>query len=97
MVCGDLLHPILRLSLVDGLPLHIRRGIWPAALQGDHMVDDVAGAWAFRLLGRRARMLALEGGSGGLATLYAPVGVTLDNRRCGCGLDGCASGQQGDG
>ena len=46
-------------------------------------VDDVAGTWAFRLLGRRARMLALEGGSGGSAALYAPVGVALDNRRCG--------------
>ena len=76
-----LLHPILRLSLVDGLPLHIRRGIWPAALQGDHMVDDVAGAWAFRLLGRRAWLLALEGCSGCLATLYAPVGVAVDDWR----------------
>ena len=47
------------------------------------MVDDVAGAWACRLLGGWARMLALEGGSGGSAALYAPVGVALDNRRCG--------------
>jgi hypothetical protein len=26
-----------------------------------------------------ARMLALEGGSGGLASLYAPVGIALDS------------------
>ena len=82
-VCGGLLHPILRLSFVNGLPLHIRRGIWPAALQGDHMVNDVARTWAFWLLGGWAGMLALEGCSGGLAAFYAPVGVTLDNRRCG--------------
>lgn len=56
-------------SGVDSLPLHIRRVIRPAALQGDYMVDDVAGAWAFGLLGSWAGMLALEGGSGGLAGL----------------------------
>ena len=82
-VCGGLLHPILRLSLVDGLPLHVRRGIWPAALQGDNMINDVAGAWACRLLRGWAGMLALECCSGGLAAFYAPVGVALDNRRCG--------------
>ena len=76
-----LLHPILRLSLFDSLPLHIGRAIRPAALQSDYVVDDVAGAWAFRLVGRRAWMLALEGGSGGSAALYAPVGVTLDGWR----------------
>ena len=73
-----LLHPILRLSVFNGLPLHIGRGIRPAALQGNYVVDDVAGAWAFGLLGSWAGMLALEGGSGGSATLYAPVGVALD-------------------
>ena len=72
IVCGGLLHPILRLSLVDGLPLHIRRAIRPTALQGDHMVDDGAGTWAFGLLGSWAGMLALKGGSGGLAILHSP-------------------------
>jgi hypothetical protein len=43
------------------------------------MVDDVAGAWACRLLGGWAGMLALEGVLSGLAALYAPVGVTLDD------------------
>ena len=43
-VCGGLLHAILGFSLVDSLPLHIRRDISPTALQGDNMVDDVAGA-----------------------------------------------------
>ena len=42
-VCGGLLHAILRLSLFNGLPLHVCRGIQPAALQGDYVVDDVAG------------------------------------------------------
>ena len=78
-VCGGLLHPILRLSLVDCLPLHISRAIRPAALQGDHMINDVAGTWACRQMRGWAGMLALEGCSGGLATLYAPVGVTLDS------------------
>ena len=96
-VCGGLFPAILRLSLVDGLPLHIGRAVSPAALQGDHMVDDVAGAWPCGLLGGWAGMLALEGVLSCLATLYAPVDVTLDNRRCGCGLDGCESGQQGEG
>ena len=82
-VYGGLFHPVLRLSLFDSLPLHIRRAVSATALQGDYVVDDVAGAWAFGLLRGRARMLALEGGSGGLATLYAPVGVALDSRRCG--------------
>ena len=77
-VCGGLLHAILRLSLIDGLPLHIGRGVRPAALQSDYVVDDVAVAWAFGLLGGWAGMLALEGCSGGSATLYAPVGVALD-------------------
>lgn len=77
-VCVGLFPAILRLSLIDGLPLHVDRAIRPAALQCDHVVDDVAGTWAFRLLGRRARMLALEGGSSCLAAFYAPVGVTLD-------------------
>ena len=77
-VCSCLLHTILRLGLVDSLPLHVGCAIWSAALQGDHMVDDVAGTWAFGLLRGRARMLALEGGSGCSAALYAPVGVTLD-------------------
>ena len=77
-VCGGLLHAILRLSLVDGLPLHISRGIRPAALQGDHMVDDVAGAWACRQMRGRAGMLTLEGCSGGFATLYAPAGIAVD-------------------
>ena len=71
-VCGGLLHAILRLSLVDSLPLHIRRGIRPAALQSDYVVDDVAGTWAFGLLGSWAGMLALKGGSGGLAILHSP-------------------------
>ena len=79
----SLLHPILCLSLFNCLPLHISRAIRPAALQGDYVVDDVAGAWAFGLLRGRAWMLALEGGSGGLASLYAPVGIALDSRRCG--------------
>ena len=35
-----------------------------------------------------ARMLALEGGLGGSAALYAPVGVTLDD----CGADGTGAG-----
>ena len=80
-VPAGLFHPILRLSVFNCLPFHIGRAIRPATLQGDHMVDDVAGAWAFGLLGGWARMLALEGGSGGLATLYAPVGVALDGWR----------------
>ena len=70
-VCGSLFHPILRLSLVDSLPLHIRRGIRPATLQGDHMVDDVARTWAFSLMGGWAGMFALEGCYGGLAALCA--------------------------
>ena len=78
-VCGGLLPAILRLSVFNRLPLHVRGGVRPAALQGDYVVDDVAGAWAFGLLGGWAGMLALEGGSGGSATLYAPVGVTLDS------------------
>ena len=77
---GGLLHPILRLSVFNCLPLHVGRGVRPAALQGDHMVDDVAGAWAFGLLGGRAWMLALEGGSGGSAALNAPVDVAVDGR-----------------
>jgi hypothetical protein len=77
-VCVCLLHPILRLCLVDGLPLHVRRGVRPAALQGDHMVDDVAGAWPCRQMRGWAGMLALEGRSGGLATLNAPVDVAVD-------------------
>ena len=82
-VCGGLLHPILRLSLADGLPLHISRAIRPAALQCDHVINDVAGTWAFGQMRGWAWMLTLEGGSGGSATLYAPVGVTLDDWRCG--------------
>ena len=82
-VSAGLLPAILRLGLFNCLPLHIGRGVRPAALQGDHMVDDVAGTWAFGLLGSWAWMLALEGGPGGSATLYAPVGVAVDNRRCG--------------
>ena len=78
MVCGDLLHPILGLSLLNGLPLHIRRGIRPAALQGDHMVDDVAGAWACRQMRGWAWVLMLESGSGSLAALYAPVDIAVD-------------------
>ena len=74
---NGLLHAIFRLSLVDSLPLHIRRGIWPAALQGDDIINNVAGAWACRQMRGWAGMLALEGCPGGLATLYAPVGVTL--------------------
>ena len=42
------------------------------------MVDDVAGTWPCGLLGGWAWMLALEGGSGGSAALYAPVGVAVD-------------------
>ncbi len=79
-VCGGLLHAILRLSLVDGLPLHISRGIRPAALQGDNMVDDVAETWPCRQMRGWARMLALEGCSGGSAALYASVGVAVDCR-----------------
>ena len=79
-VYGGLFHPVLRLSLFDSLPLHIRRAVSATALQGDYMVDDVAGAWAFGLLGGWAGLLALEGCSGGSATLYAPVGVTLYGR-----------------
>ena len=52
------------------------------------MVDDVAGAWACRLLGGWARLLPLECCSGGSATLYAPVGVALDD----CGADGTGAG-----
>ena len=74
----SLLHPILRLSLLDSLPLHVGRAIRPAALQGNYMVDDVAGAWAVRQMRGWARMLALEGCPGGLATLYAPVDVAVD-------------------
>ena len=77
-VCGGLLHPILRLSLFNSLPLHIGRGISPAPLQGDYMVDDVAGAWPCRQMRGWAGMLALEGRSGGLATLYAPVDIAVD-------------------
>ena len=82
-VCGGLFQPILCLSLIDCLPLHIRWAIQSAALEGDHMVDDVAGAWPFGLLGGRARMLALECCSGGLAALYAPLCVTVDDWRDG--------------
>ena len=82
-VCVSLLHPILGLSLLNSLPLHIGRAIRPAALQGDHVIDDVAGAWAFGQMRGWAWMLTLEGGSGGSATLYAAVGVTLDDWRCG--------------
>lgn len=42
---GSLFHPILRPSLFDGLPLHVRWAISTAALKRNHMVDDVAGAW----------------------------------------------------
>ena len=80
---GGLLHAILRPSLVDSLPLHISRAIRPAALQGDHMVDDVAGAWPCRQMGGWAWMLALKGCSGGSAALYAPVGVAVDDWRDG--------------
>ena len=66
-VCDGLFPAILRPSLFDSLPLHIGRGIRPAALQGDHMVDDVAGAWAFRLLGSWAGVFAHECCSGGFA------------------------------
>ena len=78
-VCGDLLHPILRLSFVDSLPLHIRRAVSAAAFQRDYVVNHITGTWAFRLLGSWAGMLALEGVLSGLAALYAPVGVTLDD------------------
>ena len=82
-VCGDLLHPILRLSVFDCLPLHIGRAVSAAALQSGYVVNDVAGAWPCRQMRGWARMLALEGCSSCLAALYAPVGVALDNRRCG--------------
>lgn len=80
-VCGGLLHPVLRLSFVNSLPLHISRGVRPAALQGDYVVDDVAGAWPCRQMRGGAWILTLEGRSGGSATLYAPVSVTLDDWR----------------
>ena len=56
----SLLYPILNLSFVDSLPLHIGPGVPSAALEGDHMVDDVAGTWAFRLLGGGAEMLVVR-------------------------------------
>ena len=42
-------------------------GVRPAPLQGDHMVDDVAEAWAFRQPRGWAGVFALEGCSGGFA------------------------------
>ena len=42
------------------------------------MVDDVAGTWACQQMRSWARMLALEGGLGGSAALYAPVGIAVD-------------------
>jgi hypothetical protein len=78
-----LLHPILRLNVFNCLPLHIRRAVSAAALQRNYVVNHIARAWAFRLLGGWAGMLALEGCPGGLAAFYAPLGVTLDSRRCG--------------
>ena len=54
------------------------RGISADAFQGDYVVDDVARTWAFGLLGGWAWMFALEGCPGGLATLYAHVGVAVD-------------------
>jgi hypothetical protein len=76
-VCGDLLHPILRLGLVDSLPLHIRRGVWPAALQSDYVVDDVAGAWPCRQMRGWAGLLALEGCPGGLGMTASGAKRTL--------------------
>ena len=92
-VCSCLLHPILRLSLVDGLPLHIRRGVRPTALQGDYVVNHIAGAWPCRQMRGWAGMLPLEGCSSCFAALYAPVGVTLDSRRCGR-WRGCAASEE---
>ena len=42
------------------------------------MVDDVAGAWAFGLLRGWTWMLALEGGSGGSATLHLREAIVLE-------------------
>jgi len=66
----------------SGLPLHVRRGISPAALQGDYVVDDVAGAWPCRQMRGWTWMLALECCSSGMASLYPPVGVALDGWCC---------------
>jgi hypothetical protein len=39
---GPLLHPVFRLRVRGGLPLHVAGFIGPAVLQRLHMVDDVA-------------------------------------------------------
>src|SRR5436305_1422724 len=48
-----LLDAVLGLGVGDRLPLHIAWGVEAAALQGDEVIDHIAGAGASGLSGRR--------------------------------------------
>jgi hypothetical protein len=54
--------------------VHVGRRIGAAALQRNDVIDDVAGAGAGRLAGRRTGVFALELAAGGGAALDAGGG-----------------------
>jgi hypothetical protein len=65
---------IFRLCFGHRLPLHVGRRIVAAALQRNDVIDDVPGAGAGRLAGRRTGVFALELAAGGGAALDAGGG-----------------------
>ena len=72
-----LLDPILRLRLLDRLPLHVFRLVRTAVLQRDDVIHDVAGAGARCATSRWAWVFTLELPPGCSRSHDAAAGVAL--------------------
>ena len=60
-----LFNAVLLPCILQGLPLHIGRIVSATAFEGDDVIDDIAGARSGGVAVDRARIVALEGTTGG--------------------------------
>jgi hypothetical protein len=60
LIAQSVLNPILRLRVLNGLPLHVAGIVGATALQGNHMVHNESRASASGLTGGWTRVCALE-------------------------------------
>lgn len=67
---------VFRLSIRNGLPLHVGRRVRPTTLQRLHVIDNIAGAPTRGLAGGRAWMLVHKGRTSSAAPLDLAVAAS---------------------